>query len=130
MRGIKKSVLEYVLSYIYSGEVRIFQEHLIDFLTVAQDLKLKGLINVVNDTKENLKNSLSSNLMPPKTNSQNLVPCPQTSVEDSFDASEKPSVSELIDSELNSELLNGDFEATVNCVRSLLPHPGITTVNS
>merc|ERR1712179_474461 len=44
MRGVKHRELQYVVDFIYSGEISIDQEHLVDFLGIAEDLKLKGII--------------------------------------------------------------------------------------
>ena len=41
--GIKSEELQFVLDYIYQGEVQIFQEQLDRFLHIAQKLSLEGL---------------------------------------------------------------------------------------
>ena len=41
--GIKSEELQFVLDYIYQGEVQIFQEQLDRFLQIAQKLSLEGL---------------------------------------------------------------------------------------
>ena len=41
--GIKSDELQFVLDYIYHGEVQIFQEQLDRFLNIAQKLSLEGL---------------------------------------------------------------------------------------
>ena len=41
LKGARFRNLEYILEFIYSGQVDIPQEHLNDFLQLAQDLKLK-----------------------------------------------------------------------------------------
>ena len=43
MRGLKSSDLVAVVDFIYRGEVNIFQEQLEMFLTLAEELELKGL---------------------------------------------------------------------------------------
>ena len=43
MRGIKSANLLAIVNFIYNGEVRINQEDLHDFLSVAKELKLTGL---------------------------------------------------------------------------------------
>ena len=51
--GISSEDIKNIMDYIYSGEVQIYQENLDQFLTVAQRLKLKGLIgHNVKDEKE------------------------------------------------------------------------------
>ena len=51
--------LKNVMDYIYNGEVQIYQEDLDRFLTVAQRLKLEGLIG--SDAKEEMINQDSKN---------------------------------------------------------------------
>ena len=41
--GVSSGELQFVLDYIYQGEVQIYQEQLDRFLEVAQRLKLEGL---------------------------------------------------------------------------------------
>ena len=43
LTGIGSEDLEYVLNYIYQGEVQIFQRDIDNFLEIAQRLKLQGL---------------------------------------------------------------------------------------
>ena len=52
LSGISSRNLEFIMDYIYQGEVQIFQEQLDDFLEVAQKLKIAGLINTNTDYKE------------------------------------------------------------------------------
>lgn len=52
LRGIKHQDMEAVLSFMYHGEVNVAQDNLNSFLSVAEDLKVKGLTqNKTNDTK-------------------------------------------------------------------------------
>ena len=44
LEGLNESDLNNILDYIYQGEVKIYQEDLDRFLTVAERLKLEGLI--------------------------------------------------------------------------------------
>ena len=44
MRGLKGKDLEAILDFIYHGEANIFQEDLNDFLALAEELQIKGLI--------------------------------------------------------------------------------------
>ena len=52
MRGIKGVHLKSVIDFIYHGEVNVFEEDLDKFLSVAEELQLKGLVG-----KEKAKNS-------------------------------------------------------------------------
>ena len=52
--GVSSVNLEYILDYIYNGEVNIFQEQLDSFLENAQKLEIEGLIGqegMTDDTK-------------------------------------------------------------------------------
>ena len=44
LEGLSKQDLENVLDYMYNGEVKMYQEELNRFLSVAQRLKLEGLL--------------------------------------------------------------------------------------
>ena len=44
LAGVRSTELEYILDYIYAGEVQLYQEELDNFLEIAQKLKIKGLI--------------------------------------------------------------------------------------
>ena len=43
MRGVKATELAAIVDFIYQGEANIFQEQLENFLTLAEELELKGL---------------------------------------------------------------------------------------
>ena len=43
MRGIKMDDLVAILDFLYYGEANVFEEHLDNFLALAEELKLKGL---------------------------------------------------------------------------------------
>ena len=51
LRGISPSDLQYILDFIYYGEVNVSQDNLNSFLAVAEDLKIKGLTQGQNDSK-------------------------------------------------------------------------------
>ena len=44
LKGVKFASLEAVLSFVYCGEVSLAEADLEDFLTVAQELEVTGLI--------------------------------------------------------------------------------------
>ena len=44
MRGLTKNQLDYVVDFIYHGEVNIYTEDLDEFLALAEELELKGLV--------------------------------------------------------------------------------------
>ena len=43
MRGMKSADLAAIVDFLYDGEANIYQEHLESFLSIAEELKLKGL---------------------------------------------------------------------------------------
>merc|ERR1712055_192750 len=51
--GVSSGELQFVLDYIYNGEVQVYQEQLDRFLEVAQRLKLEGLTG--NDGEQEVK---------------------------------------------------------------------------
>ena len=52
MRGIKCDLLASLVDFMYHGEVSVYQEDLNDFLAVAEELQLKGLIGNEKEAKE------------------------------------------------------------------------------
>ena len=44
MRGLKSSDLASIVDFLYFGEVNIYQDQLNDFLAIAEELQLKGLV--------------------------------------------------------------------------------------
>ena len=44
MRGIKSENLQAIVDFLYCGEANVFQENLDSFLSIAEELKLKGLM--------------------------------------------------------------------------------------
>ena len=55
LSGINSRNLQFIIDYIYHGEVEIYQEHLDDFLDVAQKLKVAGLDSDSNQETEAIK---------------------------------------------------------------------------
>ena len=58
MRGMLYENLSAIVDFLYYGEANVFQENLDSFLSIAEDLKLKGLENVGNGVKEEWAGSL------------------------------------------------------------------------
>ena len=66
MRGLKSEDLSAIIDFLYFGEANVFQENLDSFLTIADELKLKGLMGQTCDLdEENPKESNSSSLLMP-----------------------------------------------------------------
>nr|ACO10878.1 Broad-complex core protein isoform 6 [Caligus rogercresseyi] len=58
LRGIKFAHLEALLSFMYNGEVNVTQEELTEFLSIAEELKIRGL------TQEGSSSSSSGTVVP------------------------------------------------------------------
>ena len=67
LSGVNSQNLGFMLDYMYQGEVQIFQEQLDDFLSVAQRLKIQGLIS--DQKTEEVSNE-------PKNVSEQYMPIP------------------------------------------------------
>ena len=52
MKGVNMTNLSNIIDFIYRGEVEINQEQLNEFLSVAKELKLKGLTIATEENKE------------------------------------------------------------------------------
>ena len=53
LKGVKYTDLAYVLNFMYHGEVNVAQEELNSFLSVAEDLQVKGLTQNNSQASEN-----------------------------------------------------------------------------
>ena len=62
MRGLKSENLNAILDFLYCGEANVFQESLDSFLAIAEQLKLKGLMEQSDANDEKLKEFKSSSL--------------------------------------------------------------------
>ena len=49
MRGMKSDDLNSILDFLYSGEANVYQENLDSFLSIAEELQLKGLMRSTNE---------------------------------------------------------------------------------
>ena len=58
--GIPSTYLRLVMDYIYQGELQIYQEHLDNFLDVAQKLRIEGLLSNQRDEDRNSVPKLES----------------------------------------------------------------------
>ena len=57
MRGLKSEDLVAIVDFLYFGETNIFQENLDSFLVLAEELRLKGLMDNSNKTEESTKDA-------------------------------------------------------------------------
>jgi len=58
LRGVKYKDLLYLLDFMYLGQVSVAQDDLASFLSVAEDLRVKGLTQV-NTSEQSVKNDIS-----------------------------------------------------------------------
>ena len=80
LRGVQSQDLEYILSFMYNGEVSLAQDQLNSFLAVAEDLQIKGL------TQKKTSSSNKSDYNVSKTNNSKLVKSvPNSSTVHNFD---------------------------------------------
>jgi len=70
LKGITGVELEYVIEFLYNGEVNIAQEELTRFLETAQELQVKGLIN--HENENNHETIDESSIMEINSKSDNL----------------------------------------------------------
>merc|ERR1712126_480967 len=68
LSGVKAKELNFVMDYIYDGEVQIYQEDLDYFLDIAQKLKIDGLITDTSEKHENSSQYLDNSFDPKKEN--------------------------------------------------------------
>merc|ERR1711909_60064 len=102
LKGIKHTDLQSVLSFMYHGEVNVAQEELNSFLSVAEDLEVKGLTQ--NHSPSNSKQepashkktvfeASSSSLPPPK---QQRPPVVTAQSDPLFDVQTQDDIQEII----------------------------------
>merc|ERR1712142_1133057 len=70
LKGIPKSELEYIIDFLYYGETFVTQDELNSFLTTAQELKVKGLQTLDEETT-NIE--LKPNIEEPDFTKQSLI---------------------------------------------------------
>merc|ERR1719309_1440442 len=75
LKGVLKSELENIIDFLYNGETFVTQEALNSFLVTAQELKVKGLQTVVDET-----NTIESkqNIEQPELKNQSLMSSKET----------------------------------------------------
>ena len=105
MKGVKYGDLIAMLDFLYNGEANVFQENLDSFLTVAEELRLKGLqrheeVEVGEVSPEKMK---KSNRLK-KTNVEQSASNCKTLTQETCDKSSEISVSET------GIALNGSFD--------------------
>jgi len=78
LKGVKFTDLQSVLNFMYHGEVNIAQEDLNSFLSVAEDLRVKGLTQ--NQADQNSAQHGGKSGVTPKTNQQQQQTAPKDNI--------------------------------------------------
>jgi len=88
LKGVKYTDLQSVLNFMYHGEVNVAQEELNSFLSVAEDLRVKGLtqnqtgsqntsqLSTSNEFSKNIPVSKTIHQKPSDRNPPPKIPCP------------------------------------------------------
>merc|ERR1712025_881752 len=79
MRGVRYSDLISVLDFMYHGEVSVAQEELNSFLSVAEELKVKGLTQKNESHGERRRNTQEQDQKRSKEPAKTNLPIPKTS---------------------------------------------------
>ena len=69
LKGTLKTNIEAILSFLYTGEAKVGQENLEEFITTAKELKIKGVL----DDEESMQNQPDRNMTPKKI-AENMTP--------------------------------------------------------
>ena len=110
MRGFKTADLAAILDFIYIGEANIFQEDLDRFLTLAEELQLKGLDKSEDDPKDAAENAPKD-----KPNQQECLTEPIIKPEKYFEPEIKESTN--IEKKVNGDKLLVPADATIEDIR-------------
>ena len=62
LRGVQSQDLEYILNFMYNGEVSLAQDQLNSFLAVAEDLQIKGLTQNSSESNNSRPSASNSNM--------------------------------------------------------------------
>ena len=65
MKGIKFEDLQAMVDFLYRGEANVFQENLESFLSIAEELKLKGLSGLQDDSEKKTEPNQSEMITKP-----------------------------------------------------------------
>lgn len=94
MRGLKFKDLLAIIDFIYHGEVKIVQDQLKDFLSLAEELQLKGLVPS-NDSDQESNKTVTEPLVKIKDQQESLKAELETKIE-VFDNTNETALEELL----------------------------------
>jgi hypothetical protein len=83
MRGLKAKELKAIVDFIYLGEANIYQEDLDAFLSISEELQLKGLSATQEKTTDMVEEHKPKPKLPKKEQKVNVYYQPQQEIEDS-----------------------------------------------
>ena len=72
MKGIQTNQLNDVIDFIYHGEVNIYQEDLVGFLALAENLQLKGLNSPIEEMQDKPRSGGNEKPLVHNKDSQNI----------------------------------------------------------
>ena len=107
LRGVKYADLLHLLGFIYQGEVRIAAEDLDSFMTVAEDLKIKGLY----EENTNVENCVAKERSYDEIKATpKRIPYQQTNFLEDFSGSRL--INEIVKNEvkINSDIINNNTD--------------------
>ena len=127
MRGLKSDVLVALLDFLYFGEADIWQEELNDFLSLAAELKLKGLGGVEKETAgTSSKPNTSQVKYKKKETPLEGVSSVETSIQTQLDPFTYSNTKvEMAETE-NSEDLEAQIRSMISCSEDSLRSAGIS----
>ena len=118
---VKSEYLEAILDFLYVGEATVEKAHLGEFLAVASELKIAGLMRQDNEKDENILEQT-----PKKSNSKDNLENSRTTIPSCLSVSTIPSEPEVVKSEVKGSVINrqhqfsGNLEELDERVRSMM----------
>ena len=114
MRGMKSENLFAIIDFLYYGMANVFQENLDSFLSIAEELELKGLMGQDNDTREKKPDEIGSQPNNSRKNgapeqSGQLKPKCEVTPATNFAFNDKMSISKFDDQRI---MMRTDYNAT------------------
>ena len=116
MRGIKADILVAIVDFLYCGEANICQENLDDFLALAEELRLKGLMGKAEsyETKYHPEEYAQKNPAPRKQQ-RDIIPKMQSPMD-----FHRPDNEKEISTEMSVALVSEDLEQLDEQVKSMM----------
>lgn len=111
MKGMKAEALESVLDFLYNGEVNIYQEDLNDFMTLAEELELKGLTGQQSMENENSQTTFINKEMSKLNVKPKIVKKVMSKKESPFSDEDLNHVKNICESPKNLQYISTDIVA-------------------